>query len=413
MSSFYMSILYKKCKVIILVLLCGGIVSACSDNQSKEKLTDADKTDYASYSIYSQTITKDGFFKISNGMLGFTDAATDESVYVCSKTNCTHEPYDSVTNPEPTCEAYVPEMIERIAVGNNKIYLFGYLDNDSEMSTHTYVYEENMNGSDRKKICDIDLHYSYILHSYCDGNYLAFDYMLTEDADGNEYDMRKAGYCIVDLSDNSYTLHTLENAYGVNLREISNGVLYAEVLKLDSEFDLDTFNSLYEENQGDALDYEDEYFKEYAYSLDLSNNEENFYELNDGDFIISGGYVYCLNSEHDLEKINLSKGTVENTYKLNNITDKEYFVPKAVVGNKIVVGKYLSESDQMEWNIIDSESGKVEKTGKGTIIIDWFDDKYIYENIILDEPTEFNGNSSKDIRKTLEEFESELSQADN
>ena len=76
---------------------------------------------------------------VNNNMLYLQDMETNQSMILCSKTNCEHKPYDEVLNPDPECEAATrPGCTSYASIGiyNDCIYAFETNNNQDELELY-------------------------------------------------------------------------------------------------------------------------------------------------------------------------------------------------------------------------------------------------------------------------------------
>lgn len=87
-------------------------------------------------------------------LLHMYDPKQGDSIILCNKADCSHEPYDEQRNPDPTCEAALNKELFSSCVpvlSNNYLYLFGV-----ENMSQGVVYRENLDGSGRTRMYSMD-----------------------------------------------------------------------------------------------------------------------------------------------------------------------------------------------------------------------------------------------------------------
>lgn len=91
---------------------------------------------------------------VEDGLIHMYDAKSGQDMVLCSKADCNHEPYDEVSNPDPTCEAALNEQLYLMCTPvlcGRFIYLIGMEDLKQGV-----VYRENLDGSARERLYTFD-----------------------------------------------------------------------------------------------------------------------------------------------------------------------------------------------------------------------------------------------------------------
>ncbi len=127
--------------VISLVSLCGCRRSANSNNNTN-----------ITYGFNSYG--ENGMIIYEDGLLAYYDYKTGERSVVCSRPDCTHQKYNSETNPDPSCAAVPPvqTIFQTAVIINDQLYMFVLPSGINIMD----VYRSDLDGENRVKIGQIN-----------------------------------------------------------------------------------------------------------------------------------------------------------------------------------------------------------------------------------------------------------------
>jgi len=103
----------RSIKVFLAVLMCLSLCVAvgCKKEESDNR---TEETFCGEISVFDclegRALCDKGMVKVENGLIMFYEYETGTSYPLCSDAYCEHIPYDSVSNPDPVCEATLAEL---------------------------------------------------------------------------------------------------------------------------------------------------------------------------------------------------------------------------------------------------------------------------------------------------------------
>lgn len=89
-----------------------------------------------------------------DNLLHMYDPGQSDTIVLCNKADCSHEPYDERDNPDPTCNAALNKELFSCCVpviSGDYLYLFG-----QENMSRGVVYRENLDGTGRTRVFTMD-----------------------------------------------------------------------------------------------------------------------------------------------------------------------------------------------------------------------------------------------------------------
>lgn len=121
---------------VILTFLCG-----CNKKQSNNNDT--------AVTYEGSAYGENGMIIYEDGLLAYYDYKTGERSVVCSRPECSHQKYDSQTNPNPSCAAVPPKntTFEAGVIVNNYLYMFVLPSEINKMD----IYKSDLDGENRIK----------------------------------------------------------------------------------------------------------------------------------------------------------------------------------------------------------------------------------------------------------------------
>lgn len=154
----------KKILPIILFLFILSMVLIPGCNNKGENLNDT------IHGLHFASVSPNGLMAYTKGYLEYFDFKGGEPTIMCGRPDCNHQPYDSVTNPDPQCPATFPKGTNPIAaiIREGHLYLFV---KPSEFNK-AHIYKSDLDGENRRKIAELDL------FGFRDDFILAGDYLV-------------------------------------------------------------------------------------------------------------------------------------------------------------------------------------------------------------------------------------------
>lgn len=135
----------KKGLYILCVAVAAVLFTGCGSGEETKEIEIRNSFTGFSQAAVSETVS----VYVEDGLLHMYDAASGKDMVLCSRADCSHEPYDELSNPDPVCEAALNEQLFFSCIPvlcGRYIYLFGQEDLQRGV-----VYRENLDGSGREK----------------------------------------------------------------------------------------------------------------------------------------------------------------------------------------------------------------------------------------------------------------------
>jgi len=130
----------------VLVAAC-ILLSGCHASAGE---TISSETEQTAMNFFEGSIGKDGMVYREDGLLHFVDFSSKEDVVLCNKPNCKHSAYDSVSNPDPYCDATIP---------SEGVYYYSFIHDYTlyamAVMKNTVIYERDAGGSGWKKSMEL------------------------------------------------------------------------------------------------------------------------------------------------------------------------------------------------------------------------------------------------------------------
>lgn len=247
--------------IIVIVLVVLLMVS----KKKKEDFTGKVKIDnFTAYSDLGTTSLNE------DSLLQFCDAASGEKIILCDKPNCNHNNND--------CNAlfgYYPLHLS--AIYNDKLYLV--MEGEDYQS---YLYEADVNGSNRKEILSLDC-FSFSSYSLIVDNYLIMEYgkdYEVEDADSGEMGMLEnpiSGIAIINLKEREVDYIPEKDDYSGGIQKIH---MYEDKVYYDYSFMDVEYDFLDYENIDDDYIMAHSFYRIYSYDV-KTGTESIIYEGQD------------------------------------------------------------------------------------------------------------------------------------
>jgi hypothetical protein len=100
------------------------------------------------------TYSKNGVIIYEDGLLAYYDYRTGERSVICSRPECTHQKYNSQTNPDPSCAAVPPKqtIFEAAIIINDYLYMFVLPSEINKMD----IYRSDLDGENRIKVGQVN-----------------------------------------------------------------------------------------------------------------------------------------------------------------------------------------------------------------------------------------------------------------
>lgn len=126
------------------------------------------------------------------GYLHFLDASTGEEHIICNDAACAHRRED--------CSAYFPLTAEGIVEEDGLLLLTNY---GADRANELYLYETALNGGQRRQIAKLSDNIQFIMGAAVTDEYIAINYINSQDENGEMLDECKAGILLYDRRNNS------------------------------------------------------------------------------------------------------------------------------------------------------------------------------------------------------------------
>ena len=109
----------------------------------------------SSYSIYflGYGFKSGGFLYLQDDVLHFYDFISGRRTVLCNKPNCLHQPFSSITNPDPECNAVSPNGDMIVGFGMHNAYVYTFI---SSSINETTIYRQKPNGDGREFLTSFD-----------------------------------------------------------------------------------------------------------------------------------------------------------------------------------------------------------------------------------------------------------------
>jgi hypothetical protein len=248
-----------------------------------------------------------------------------------------------------------------LTVDNNYIFYYGWRDDAEGLC----IYREDLDGNNPELIAslnEISEENTILKSAVSDEAYVVICYQLTNDKDSNDYnDINDAGIIILDKSDCSVRLQSIEDAY-----DIQKPVLGDDRLTFQR-----TCYQIVENTT--SLD---------VCVFDFKTNEVNQKaDYTSSDVLVSDGEIYYTDesNEENHYMFSLSFDNNDNmSWDINKDLLGEYYYPKAIIDDKIIIARYLKSQDSYMWKYIDASTGDVYDLGIDNLKICFNDGTYLY-----------------------------------
>ncbi len=133
---------------VALFLFC--LIGCAKETQETEVMEGPQFYSVIAPEIYKRSAHGGIYYPSDYGALFFYDYEVGEEAIVCTKVNCTHEPWEETTSEEDRCDAFI--YAHNLFVRGESLYYFGRQDNEK-----ISLYQSNLDLTDKEKICEIEL----------------------------------------------------------------------------------------------------------------------------------------------------------------------------------------------------------------------------------------------------------------
>lgn len=257
-----------KNKIISSIVVIGVTVSLCSCGAGQ---TTVSETEAYSYGTMGACTGQGGIYVGMDSLLHYHDRELGEDVVFCNKPNCEHEPYDSTSNTDPSCDAALNKDLNmKCILFTDGVYV--YLIGDADLQRGV-IYRQKMDGSAREKWLTMDCQCYENMQGYVrDGKayLIANEPVITKDNVGGA-GSKTGSYVLIciDLQKGTYEKISQVRDYefqGMRLFGTYEDTLYYE------------FG--YRENQEKFEDYEkaEDKVENYAYNMKSGKTEQGISE---------------------------------------------------------------------------------------------------------------------------------------
>jgi|SRR5690625_1282638 len=249
----------RKIQALLMICLCLFLVS-CSNK--------SEQTDHYSIAMPNDQmgISEHGILTVIDDVLWFHDFESGNKIVLCNQPNCTHQPFSWDTNPEPTCNAVLPngDLFDAVGMYNDHVYIFS-----GDALNHTIVYKENLDGSGRESIAEFDWQvYEFDRMVFKDNQalFIASQYMLDDEGQPSQEQNLVVMSLDLDTGKTTELTEVKHDHYGQmgNLR-VYDDSLYYYYIYYDDEMDW---------GDDDAIEKANDYIHYSLYEVDLSSHQE-------------------------------------------------------------------------------------------------------------------------------------------
>src|SRR5690625_3525964 len=246
--------------VFLIICLCLFLIS-CSNKSGQ--------TDSHSIAMPLEKlgISEHGILTVIDDVLWFHDFESGNKIVLCNKPNCTHQPFSWDKNPNPTCNAVLPngDLFDAVGMYNDHVYIFS-----SGEFNHSIVYQENLDGTGRESIAEFDWQVDKFDQMTFKDNqafFIAVQEILDEEGQPINHDRN---YIVMSLDlDTGKTTELTElkhDHYGrIHNLKVYDDRLYYAYEYYDDEMDW---------SDDDAIEKVDDYIHYSLYKVDLSSQQE-------------------------------------------------------------------------------------------------------------------------------------------
>lgn len=199
--------------IVFLGLIIAGLVG-CRREKSTMSMLSETVIIHDNMAYLSQ-----GIIQIDNGPIRFTSADSGESVVLCDKPDCRHEP-PSRNNPNPSCLAQILGVRTFVIYQGRQLFI---CDTDGSPMTVS-VYTADVNGTNRKMLTQLE-NVQFIRHVMIQGDTLAIAYTnnYTRDEIGLLEPLKKpeVGLAVVNLSTGRTDMLQIKSGYAADIKLLS------------------------------------------------------------------------------------------------------------------------------------------------------------------------------------------------
>ncbi len=326
---------------IIGIIVVTFVLTACASQDASRD----DEMEYQGPKTYSVVVPGVFYRSIENGIyymssvgtLMFYDYEEKEDVEVCTKTNCTHKPWDESVPEEQRCDAYLDA--DNLFVIGDELYYF-----TSQTEGKVELHKANLDLTEKKEICSLE--------AISVGSVVVTDTHIY----GNMIRQPKKE----DIEINgSYTAKNRFQLFSISLSDGSVEFIGNEIL--------DYANQLFLKGMvGDHLIYEYFYTKEDAMAATLQGKSDEIIDY----WELRGHSV----KDGEWNKIQ----EAENQYIINGYLLGEQYVYSHVV--KETESEYGLEVEAQDLILVDIETKEKKIVARMTDKHQWFDQWVFYED---------------------------------
>lgn len=133
--------------ILFLGILLAVLLTACGEQRNGNNKSYSYKELGSMYTVSDMGI----LYVADDNTIRFTDAGSNENVYVCSRLNCRHGKGSDGEKCQAVCEMLLPSLL----IDSGHIYIIGTSVGESKTSC-AVIYRENPDGSEREKIAAVD-----------------------------------------------------------------------------------------------------------------------------------------------------------------------------------------------------------------------------------------------------------------
>ena len=129
---------------IIVLFIFGFFLTSCSNEFDSS---------YSIYFSWDMALSQEGFLYLQDDVLHFYDFISGRRTVLCNKPNCLHQPFSSITNPDPECNAVSPNGDMIVGFGMHNAYVYTFI---SSSINETTIYRQKPNGDGREFLTSFD-----------------------------------------------------------------------------------------------------------------------------------------------------------------------------------------------------------------------------------------------------------------
>lgn len=263
--------------IIAIVLLQGctkNDVNYCNDTYVMDKFL---------------SVNDNGIYYSERGIAYYYDFNAEVSIPLCTKINCNHEGR-SPQNMKPSCDAYLYEHIECMAVIGDSLYYVSVPDDESYFVKE--FYKADKNGKNRVLLCRRE-NMAFLSFKRFEDGYLLYAYYNSEDQNGQLLEKNEVGIGALNLETGEMLEVNIEDAYNAQIFWVSMEDSYIYYVIGYSTLDLKKYS--YSELAANIDKNGETIYSTEMWRYDISSGDKEIYyekETDDGTMMVGYGHFF-------------------------------------------------------------------------------------------------------------------------